>query len=166
MHLVLAARRFGCAWYFALCALALTGCGSVKTDPLPSWSEGGPKRSIVAFVTKVTTPGGPDFVPPAERIATFDNDGTLWAEQPLYSQFIFILDRVKVLAPQHPEWRTTEPFASVLKGDVKAAMAGGEKGILALVAATSMNMTTAEFDALVRDWLATAKHQRDRKSVV
>ena len=99
-------------WAMALCALLLvcTGCASIQPDPLPSWNEGSVKQSIVGFVAKVTTPGSPGYVPPSERIATFDNDGTLWAEQPLYSQGFFILDRVKVLAPQHPEWKTTEPF--------------------------------------------------------
>ena len=97
-------------------------------DPLPSWNDGAAKKSIETFVAKVTTPGSPDFVPVPERIATFDNDGTLWCEQPLYVQLFFALDRVKALAPQHPEWKTNEPFASLLKGDVKAALAGGEHG--------------------------------------
>jgi haloacid dehalogenase-like hydrolase len=158
----LAVRRLRPEWYLALCALLLlfTGCASVKPDPLPSWNEGSSKQSIVAFVAKVTTPGSPDFVPPPERIAVFDNDGTLWAEQPMYSQFFFISDRIKVIAPQHPEWKTTEPFASVLRGDIRGALAGGEKSILALVTATSTGMSSAEFDTLVRDWLATAKHPR------
>ncbi|RZL93576.1 MAG: haloacid dehalogenase-like hydrolase [Variovorax sp.] len=162
MQSAVSVRRIRSAWHLALYALLLviTGCASVKPDPLPSWNEGSVKQSIIGFVAKVTTPGSPDFVPPPERIATFDNDGTLWAEQPLYSQALFLLDRVKVLAPQHPEWKTTEPFASVLKGDVKRALAGGEKSILALVAATSMNMSTAEFDTLVLNWIATAKHPR------
>ncbi|MDM0014423.1 HAD family hydrolase [Variovorax sp. J22P168] len=138
----------------------VTGCASVQPDPLPSWNEGATKQSIVAFVAKVTTPGSPDFVPVPERIATFDNDGTLWAEQPMYSQLFFVLDRIKTLAPQHPEWRTTEPFASVLRGDVKGALAQGDKAMLQLVAATSTGMTTAEFDALVTDWLAKARHPR------
>ena len=97
-------------------------------DPLPSWNDGAAKKSIVDFVAKVTKEGSPDFVPVAERIATFDNDGTLWCEQPMYFQFLFALDRVKALAPQHPEWKDKEPFASLLKGDVKGALAGGERG--------------------------------------
>jgi len=156
-------QRSRSAWSLVLCALMLllfAGCASVKPDPLPSWNEGSTKQAIIAFVAKVTTPGTPAFVPLPERIATFDNDGTLWAEQPFYSQGLFILERVKVLAPQHPEWRTKEPFASVLKGDLKGALAGGDKAILELVAATSMGMSTAEFDALVRDWIATARHPR------
>jgi len=153
--------RIGLAWFLALWMLLLaSGCASLKPDPLPSWNDGQAKQSITAFVARVTTPGSPDFVPVPERIATFDNDGTLWAEQPLYTQFMFVLDRVKVLAPQHPEWRTTEPFASVLKGDLKGAMAGGDKSLLALVAATSSNMSTVEFERLVTDWIATAKHPR------
>ena len=136
------------------------GCTSMRADPLPSWNEGPVKQSIVAFVGKVTTPGSSSFVPVPERIATFDNDGTLWAEQPLYSQLLFAFDRVKVLAPQHPEWRTTEPFASLLKGDVKGAMAGGDKALLALIAGTSTGMSSDEFDTIVGDWMATAKHPR------
>jgi len=136
------------------------GCATVRTDPLPSWNDGSVKQTIVGFVLKVTTPGTPDFVPAPERIATFDNDGTMWAEQPLYSQMFFVLDRVKTLAPQHPEWRTTEPFASVLKGDIKGALAGGDKALLGLVVATSTGITTAEYETLVSDWLATAKHPR------
>ncbi|MDM0082886.1 HAD family hydrolase [Variovorax sp. J31P179] len=145
----------------ALCVLLLSsGCASLKPDPLPSWNEGSSKQAIVGFVSKVTTPGSPDFVPVPERIATFDNDGTLWAEQPLYSQLFFVLERVKTLAPQHPEWKTKEPFASLLKGDVKGALSGGDKAVAELIGATSTGMSTAEFDALVTQWLATAKHPR------
>jgi hypothetical protein len=127
-------------------------------DPLPSWNETAPKKAIVAFVEKVTTEGSPDFVPPAERIATFDNDGCLWAEQPMYFQLLFALDRVKALAPKHPEWKEKEPFASLLKGDVKAALAGGEPAIAQIVMATHAGMTTEEFDQIVREWIATARH--------
>jgi phosphoglycolate phosphatase-like HAD superfamily hydrolase len=115
-------------------------------------------QSIIAFVAKVTKEGSPDFVPPGERIATFDNDGTLWAEQPMYFQLLFALDRVKTLAPQHPEWKGKEPFASLLKGDVKGALAGGEPAILEIVTATHAGMTTEEFEKIVKDWVATAKH--------
>lgn len=127
-------------------------------DPLPSWTDGKARQSIVAFVKKVTTPGSPDFVPPAERIATFDNDGTLWAEQPMYFQLLFALDRVKALAPQHPEWKDKEPFASLLKGDVKSALAGGEKALAEIVMLTHAGMTTQEFEKIVKDWIDTAKH--------
>jgi phosphoserine phosphatase len=116
------------------------------------------KQAIVAFVEKVTREGTPDFVPPAERIATFDNDGTLWAEQPMYFQLLFALHRVKALAPQHPEWKTKEPFASVLKGDLKAALAGGDRALLELVMVTHAGTTTEEFSRLVADWIATARH--------
>jgi hypothetical protein len=108
----------------------------------------------------VTKEGSPDFVPVAERIATFDNDGTLWAEQPMYFQLFFALDRVKALTPQHPEWKTKEPFASLLKGDVKGALAGGEKAIAEIVMTTHAGMTTTEFEQIVKDWIAAAKHPR------
>ncbi len=129
-----------------------------KADPLPSWNAGPAKTAILDFVAKVTKEGSPDIVPPAERIATFDNDGTLWAEQPLYFQFLFALDRVKILAPQHPEWKDKEPFASLLKGDAKAALAGGERAMLEIVMVTHAGMTTEEFEKIVADWIATAKH--------
>jgi phosphoglycolate phosphatase-like HAD superfamily hydrolase len=149
-----------------LCALAITTTIAHAADPstslgagsLPSWNDGKAKKSVVEFVAKVTKDGGADFVPPAERIAVFDNDGTLWAEQPMYFQFFFALDRVKVLAPQHPEWKDKEPFASLLKGDVKTALAGGERAMLEIVMATHAGMTTEEFEKIVKDWIATAKH--------
>jgi len=128
------------------------------TDPLPSWNEGPAKRAIFEFVAKVTRPGTPDFVPVPQRIATFDNDGTLWAEKPMYTQLLFALDRVKALAPQHPEWKEKEPFASLLKGDVQAVLAGGEHVALEIVMATHAGITTAEFDAIVKDWIASARH--------
>jgi hypothetical protein len=129
-------------------------------DPLPSWNDTAPKKAIIAFVEKVTKEGSPDFVPVPERIATFDNDGTLWAEQPMYFQFLFLADRVKALAPQHPEWKTKEPFASLLKGDLKGVGASGEKGILEMMMATHAGMTTEEFTRIVSDWIATAKHPK------
>jgi len=132
-------------------------------DPLPSWNDGNAKRSIAAFVDKVTTSGSPDFVPPAERIATFDNDGTLWAEKPVYFQLLFALDRVKELAPQHPEWKDKEPFASLLEGDVKGALAGGDKALLEIVMATHAGMTTTEFETIVKDWIATARHPETKR---
>ena len=127
-------------------------------DPLPSWNDGPAKKSIVAFVEKVTKEGSPDFVPVAERIAVFDNDGTLWSEKPMPVQLFFALDRVKALAPQHPEWADQETFASLLKGDLKAAAAGGEHAILELMMATHTGMTTVEFEKIVKDWIANAKH--------
>jgi phosphoglycolate phosphatase-like HAD superfamily hydrolase len=131
---------------------------ALADDPLPSWNNTAPKKAIVAFVEKVTKEDSPDFVPPNERIAVFDNDGTLWCEQPLYFQLLFALDRVKALAPQHPEWKDKEPFASLLKGDRKVALAGGEKALMEIVAGTHAGMTTEEFDKLVKDWIAAAKH--------
>jgi len=129
-----------------------------RGDPLPSWNDTATKKAILAFVDRVTKQGSPEFVPEAERVATFDNDGTLWAEQPMYFQVLFALDRVKALAPQHPEWRDKEPFASLLEGDVKSAFADGEKAIMAIALATHSGMTCEEFDQIVRDWTVTAKH--------
>lgn len=128
-------------------------------ERLPSWKDGATKQGILAFVARVTTPG-PDFVPLPERIATFDNDGTLWTEQPIYIQLAFALDRVRELAPQHPEWKAKEPFKSVLSGNLKGALAGGEKGLVELITATHTGMTTSEFEQIVKNWFATAKHPK------
>jgi hypothetical protein len=147
-----------------LIGLALLSTVAHAQDPLPSWNDGKAKQTIVAFVAKVTKEGAPDFVPPAERIATFDNDGTLWAEQPMYFQLLFALDRVKVLAPQHPEWQDKEPFASLLKGDVKGALAGGERALAEILMATHAGMSTEEFAKIVQDWVATAKHPVTKRS--
>ncbi len=146
----------------ALAATLLTA-NAFAADPLPSWNDTASRQAIVKFVEKVTKKGSPDFVPREQRIATFDNDGTLWAEQPMYFQFFFVADRVKALAPQHPEWNTQEPYASLLKGDMKGALAGGEKGLMELVAATHSGMTTGEFERAVSDWIATAKHPKTGK---
>jgi phosphoglycolate phosphatase-like HAD superfamily hydrolase len=132
-------------------------------DPLPSWNETPAKKAIVEFVTQVTKAGSASFVPPAERIATFDNDGTLWAEQPLYFQFLFAIDRVKALAPAHPEWKTKAPFAALLEGDTKAALAGGEHALLEIVAATHAGLTSEEFTRIVEDWLASARHPKTQR---
>jgi hypothetical protein len=129
-------------------------------DPLPSWHEGSTKRAIVTFVTRVTTSGGAEFVPVPERIAVFDNDGTLWSEQPMYIQLAFTLDRVRELAPRNPDWKTKQPFKAVLAGDLKTALAGGNKSLGELVAATHAGMTSAEFQAIVERWFATAKHPK------
>ena len=133
------------------------------TDPLPSWNDTATKKAIVTFVERVTKQGSPDLVPEAARIATFDNDGTLWAEQPIYFQLAFALDRVKALAPLHPEWKDKEPFASLLKGDLKGALAGGQAAIFEIVTVTHSGMTTEEFENIVRDWIATAKHPKTGK---
>jgi phosphoserine phosphatase len=144
-------------------ALLLLANAAFAADPLPSWNDGPAKQGIIRFVEKVTRTGSPDFVPPAQRIATFDNDGTLWCEQPVPVQLYFALDRVKALAPQHPEWHTREPFSSLLKGDMKSAIAGGEHAILELFMATHTGMTTVEFEQIVKRWLATAKHPKTGK---
>ena len=144
----------------AAAILVISGCAQPESGPLPSWNDTGPKKAIVAFVERVTDPRSPEFVPPAERIATFDNDGCLWAEQPLYFQAIFIFDRIQELAAQHPEWNEREPFASVLKGDREAALAEGKKALLEMAMATHAGMTTGEFGQIVDEWLATAKHPR------
>lgn len=133
-------------------------------DPLPSWNDGPAKQSILDFVEKTTTVGSPDYVEERDRIATFDNDGCLWAEQPMYFQLFFAIDRIKELAPEHPEWKTTQPFASVLKGDLKAALAGGEEALLEMVLSTHAGMSTEEFDNIVNTWLSTAKHPQTGKA--
>ncbi|MBC2601567.1 HAD family hydrolase [Puniceicoccus vermicola] len=131
---------------------------ALRADPLPSWEETPAKTEIIQFVESTTDPESDSYVPPAERIATFDNDGTLWSEQPMYSQLFFIFDRVNELAPKHPDWKTQEPFASVLKGDYAKALSGGDKAIMELVAATSSGMTSEEYSDAVRDWIKTAKN--------
>jgi len=129
-------------------------------DPLPSWNEGTSKQAIIRFVEDASTEGRSRFVPPAQRIAVFDNDGTLWSEQPMYFQLAFALDRVKALAPKHPEWKNKQPFKAVLQGDLKTVLAGGEHALLELIMATHAGNTTEEFSQIVKDWLATAKHPK------
>lgn len=154
-----AARRYLLP-LFLLMAIAPSAQGA---EVLASWNEGEAKQSILRFVESVTKEGSADFVPVPERIAVFDNDGTLWGEQPMYFQLLFALDRIKALAPQHPEWNTQEPFASLLKGDVKAALAGGEHAILEIVMAAHSGITTDEFEQIARDWFASAKHPKTGK---
>jgi phosphoglycolate phosphatase-like HAD superfamily hydrolase len=158
------------AWRSALILFGvalLAGCAAPEPvaerpqtvgDALPSWNEGEARSAIVDFVNRVTDPQSPDFVPQPERIAVFDNDGTLWSEQPAYFQLFFAMDRVRALAPEHPEWKDLQPFKAVLDGDMAALAAAGGHGILELVMATHAGMTTAEFEAVVTDWLATARH--------
>jgi phosphoglycolate phosphatase-like HAD superfamily hydrolase len=134
-----------------------------QPDVLPSWNGGPTKNAIVSFVSRVTAQGGLDFVPAERRIAVFDNDGTLWCEQPVYFQLAFALDRIRAMAPQHPEWKTKEPFRSFLADDRKALAAGGEKAVLDLVAAAHSGMTTDDFARIVADWLATAQHPRFKR---
>jgi hypothetical protein len=141
-------------------------CASIlhaQPDPLPSWHEGAPKKAILNFVTRVSRKGGADFVAIPERIAVFDNDGTLWSEQPIYFQVAFVLDRVKALAPQHPEWKEKEPFKAVMEGDLKTALAGGEHAIIEMMVATHTGLTTEEFEGIVKDWVATARHPRFKR---
>jgi phosphoglycolate phosphatase-like HAD superfamily hydrolase len=153
-------RHFAFAMVLAFVAVVTA---HAESDPLPSWNDGPNKRAIVDFVSRVTKEGGPDFVPVPQRIATFDNDGTLWSEQPIYFQFAFALDRVKQLAPQHPEWEREEPFKAVLANDMKTLALSGEQGLARLILTTHTNMTTDEFSKSVADWLATAKHPRFKR---
>ncbi|MCZ6863304.1 MAG: HAD family hydrolase [Alphaproteobacteria bacterium] len=146
------------AFWFVLTFAGLTAAQA--EDPLPSWNEGSTKRAIVQFVKDVSTQGGSKFVPPAERIAVFDNDGTLWSEQPFYFQLAFALDRVRALAPKHPEWKQKQPFKAALEGNMKAVLASGKHGLLELVMGTHAGMTREEFANTVRDWIATAKHPK------
>jgi len=127
-------------------------------EPLPSWNDTDARAAIIGFVQRVTKEGSPDFVPAPERIATFDNDGTLWSEQPYYFQLAFALDRLRAMAPQHPEWKNKQPFKSVMEGDSKAVLAGGKESLLQIIAATHAGMTTEEFELIVTEWISTARH--------
>lgn len=132
-------------------------------DPLPSWNDTAPKKAIIAFVEDVTKFGSQDFVPVKERIATFDNDGTLWTEQPMYFQYYFIFERIKALASQHPEWINREPFASVLKGDLNFVLAGGDHAFMEMFMATQSGMTTDELEKVVKEWISTARHPKTKR---
>ena len=145
---------------FALLVLFSSGYGVRAQDPLPSWNDTTPKKAIVEFVKKVTAPGTPDFVPVPERIATFDNDGTLWIEQPMYVQVVFAFDRVRLAAARHPEWQTNEPFASILNGDFRKALSDGEKGIDKIMAGVDAHLTVDAYSGIVSNWLATTRHPR------
>ena len=151
-------------WLAALAILVAAGCEqqnrATVSDPLPSWNEGAAKQAILGFVAEVTDESAPNYVPPAERIAVFDNDGTLWSERPLYFQLFFAIDRVKALAPEHPEWQNQQPFKAVLENDMQALAASGEHGLLQLVMATHAGMTTEEFEQIVKEWIVTARHPR------
>jgi hypothetical protein len=143
-----------------LASVALWALAASAQDPLPSWNTGATKARIVRFVAEVTRPGAPHFVPPEQRIAAFDNDGTLWVEQPIYTQFAFTIARVQALAARHPEWKEQQPFQAVLRGDMKALAAGGEREIAQLMMATHAGMDTGEFEGIVTDWIRTAQHPR------
>jgi phosphoglycolate phosphatase-like HAD superfamily hydrolase len=155
-------RRFTSVLILAICFLAIPSVPrlAAQSDPLPSWNDTVSKRAILDFVHRTTTTGSPEFIPIEQRITTFDNDGTLWVEQPMYTQLAFILTRIKELAPKHPEWKTTQPFQGVLEGDIKAVLASGEKGLMQLFASSSTGMNTEEFEKIAKDWLATAKHPK------
>ena len=144
-------------------ALPISALAQAQTDPLPSWNDGAAKQSILKFVGAVTREGSPDFVPVPQRIATFDNDGTLWVEQPFPVQLFFALDRVKAMAPLHPEWKDKQPFKAVLDGDMKMLAESGEHGLAELIMVTHAGMTTDEFSKIVTDWLATARHPRFKR---
>jgi len=147
--------------FVGVIAIHLTGAAIVRAaDPLPSWNEGASKQAIVDFVERVTAKESPDYVAPADRIATFDNDGCLWSEKPVYFQLLFAIDRVKQLAPQHPEWKTEQPFKAALEGDKEAIAKSGMEGLAKLIMATHAGMTTDQFSQTVRNWLKTARHPR------
>jgi phosphoserine phosphatase len=158
MMVAVARTHIGWMLGFLACMLVVSAAASALSDPLPSWEESQAKRQILDFVARVTARGGAHFVPETQRIAVFDNDGTLWAEKPIYVQAQFVIDRIRSLAPQHPEWKDKEPFASILKGDMKGIAKSGESGIAAVMAATHAGMTTDEFDKIAEDWISTAKH--------
>jgi phosphoserine phosphatase len=145
---------------FLACCAACACSAANAADALPSWNDGAAKKAILEFVAAVTEKGGKDYVEPAERIAVFDHDGTLWVEYPLYTQILFAFDRVKTLAPQHPEWKTTQPFKALLEGDMKTVGASGAKGFMEILVATHTGLTAEEFEQEVSDWLATVKHPR------
>ncbi|SCW89676.1 haloacid dehalogenase-like hydrolase [Rhizobium mongolense subsp. loessense] len=146
-----------------MATLLFVASAQAQSDPLPSWNDTAPKAAVVAFVGKVTKEGSPEFVPQSERVAVFDNDGTLWAEHPMYTQLAFALDRVKVLAPAHPEWKDTQPFKAVLEGDMKTLAASGEKGLVDIIMTTHAGMTSDDFKKVVTDWLATARDPKFKR---
>ncbi|HEX5123454.1 MAG TPA: hypothetical protein VFV97_09410, partial [Rhodanobacteraceae bacterium] len=149
-----------------LAGVATLGFASVAfaADPLPSWNDGAAKQSIVAFVAAVTENGGKDFVPVDERIAAFDNDGTLWIEQPLYVQAAFMLDELKASAPNHPEWNDNAAFKALSAHDQKALAAIGQKPVLELLGIANSGMTVGAYDKSIRDWLATARHPKYQRA--
>jgi hypothetical protein len=145
---------------FFIVLLVTATTAAADTDALPSWNSGAAKSAIIEFVETATDTSSMKFVPPAQRIAVFDNDGTLWASHPVYVQLVFAFDRVKALAPMHPEWKNKQPFKAVLEGDLETVLAGGEHALLEIIMATHAGMTTEEFSQIVLDWLATARHPK------
>ncbi len=164
-HSVHFGERIVCLYRYVFLIAAILFSASVAeaADPLPSWNDGPTKDAVEAFVMKVTDKDGPDFVPRADRVAVFDNDGNLWAEKPVYFQLLFAIDRVKAMAPDHPEWKDKQPFKAAIEGDMKALAASGEKGLLELLAASHTGMSSAEFQKIAGEWLATAKHPRFKR---
>ncbi|WNM62289.1 HAD family hydrolase [Candidatus Nitrospira neomarina] len=152
-------------WFIGLLyfCLAVSADYAYAKDPLPSWNEGTSRQAIIHFVERTTTEGKPEFVPVDQRMAVFDNDGTLWSEQPAYFQLLFAIDRIKELAPTHPEWQTQMPFKAVLENDMAALAASGEKGLIQLVMASHAGMMTTEFEQIVTDWLGMARHPRFKR---
>lgn len=144
-----------------LCCLLTAQC--IAADPLPSWNDGPAKKSIMEFVERVTRRDSPEYLEPSRRIAVFDNDGTLWSEQPAYFQAMFVFDRIRQMAPDHPEWKDQLPYSAVLKGDMKTALEGGESALFKMVMATHSGMTTEEFETIVRQWIETARHPKTGK---
>jgi phosphoglycolate phosphatase-like HAD superfamily hydrolase len=161
----LACRALSLLMGFALLVLTSSGI-SAQSDPLPSWNDGATKRSITDFVAQVTAEGSPGFVPIPERIATFDNDGTLWCEQPTYFQGAFVNDSVRKMAPQHPEWKTRQPFKGLIEGDIRAVAGSRARGIAELLAVSYAGMTTERFSANVLEWVETAEHPRFKRRYV
>jgi phosphoserine phosphatase len=157
---VITLRKYGTWMLGILASIFMCMAVAAASEPLPSWNDGATKQAIMDFVVRVTRDGSADYVPEAQRVAVFDNDGTLWTEQPMYVQALFVADRVKTLASQHPEWTTKEPFASLLKGDATGVAASGESGIAELMALTHAGMSTDEFAVIVNDWIATARHPK------
>ena len=157
-HLIFSRR-----WLLVACLCLSIQVATAATDLLPSWTEGESRQAIIEFVQRVTTPDSTDYIVPEERIAVFDNDGTLWTEKPAYSQLLFAIDRIRQLAPQHPEWKTTQPFKAVLDNDMDALADSGKKGLLQLVMASHAGMTTTEFERIVEDWLMMARHPRFKR---
>jgi len=158
-----ASRKFAILVVILAFAVLPLRAAAQGQDPLPSWNEGPAKQAILDFVKATTDKASPKFVAPAERIVVFDNDGTLWVEHPVYTQLAFALDRVKTLAPKHPEWREKPPFKDVLDNNLPALAASGQRGLMELIMATHAGMTTQEFEKIVEDWLATARHPRFKR---
>jgi haloacid dehalogenase-like hydrolase len=165
MHSIATARTSRLGWGLSVVVLLAIArpWAQTATDPLPSWNEGPSKKAIVDFVNQTINSSGPGYRPAGERIVTFDNDGTLWSEQPMYFQLAFALDRIKALAPKHPEWKTTQPFQGVIEGDMKAVAAAGEKGLMQIIAASHVGNTTEEFEQIVKSWIESARHPKTQR---